>query len=94
MTDLMDATDVEVVPFEDVDDPTHRSHYVRPIDNGVTDPNDPTTAQDIIDMARLTGTEVVALCGFRWVPRANPRKHPVCEACVEIGVAIRMGQRS
>jgi hypothetical protein len=86
-------SDTEVVPFEDTDDPAHRSHYVRPADNGHRTHEDPTTAQDIIDLARLTGSEVVALCGYRWVPKANPKKYPVCPACVEIGAAILSGER-
>lgn len=89
------AVDIELtlVPFEQNDDPNHRSHYVRPADNGVLRADDPTTAQDIIDTARLAGTEVVALCGFRWVPKANPKSYPVCDACLDIAVEISANRR-
>lgn len=31
--------------------------------------------------AYVLGTEVVALCGYRWVPSRDPRGLPVCPAC-------------
>lgn len=34
--------------------------------------------------ARLMGTTVTALCGFRWVPQRDPANHPPCPKCVEI----------
>ncbi len=84
--------DVEVVPYEDTDDGAeHRTHIVRPADNGVYDADDPTTAKDIVDMARMAGTEVVALCGYRWVPKRNPEKYPACEKCFEIAGLIHRG---
>lgn len=42
------------------------------------------SAQEIADIARATGQEVVALCGYTWVPKKNPDKYPVCESCVSI----------
>ena len=93
MTTLGDVdTDVEIVPYVDSDDPTKRTHIVRPADNGVTRADDPTTAQDIVDLARMTGTEVVALCGYRWVPKANPTKYDTCEACAHIASEILSGR--
>lgn len=85
-------TGVEIVPFE-TGDPSLRSHYVRPADNGVRSGDDPTTARDIVDLARLGGYEVVALCGYRWIPQADPKKHPICEACIDVGAAILGGER-
>lgn len=88
------TTDTSILPFEDVDDPEHRAHYIRPFDNvHITGPDMSMSAQDIADTARLLGVEVVALCEFRWVPKADPRKYPVCEACVEVGVQINLGNR-
>lgn len=31
--------------------------------------------------AIVFGTEIVALCGYRWIPTRDPQKFPVCEAC-------------
>lgn len=88
------TTDTEILPFEDVDDPEHQAHYIRPFDNvHIAGPDMAMSAKDISDTARLLGLEVVALCGFRWVPKANPTKHQVCELCVEVGVQIRLGNR-
>lgn len=42
------------------------------------------TTQDIVDIARVRGLEVVALCGYRWIPRKDPDAYPACEACFKI----------
>ena len=42
------------------------------------------SAQDIVDIARVRGLEVVALCGYRWVPRHNPANMTTCDECVRI----------
>lgn len=88
------TTDTSILPFEDLDDPSALSHYIRPLDNEhITGPGSTMSAQDIADTARLLGAEVVALCGYRWVPKANPAKHQVCGECVEVGVQISLGNR-
>ena len=46
------------------------------------------SAQDIVDIARVRGIEVVALCGHRWVPRHNPTNLPTCDDCVRIAGEI------
>ena len=46
------------------------------------------SAQDIVDIARVRGLEVVALCGHRWVPRHNPTNLPTCDDCVRIAGEI------
>lgn len=91
--DTVADIELTLVPFETNDDPNHRAHLVRPADNGVTRADDPTTSQDIIDMARLAGTEVVAVCGHTWIPKANPKQYPVCDACLDIAVEISAGRR-
>ena len=45
-------------------------------------------SQDIVDIARVRGLEVVALCGHRWVPRHNPANLPTCDDCVRIAGEI------
>jgi hypothetical protein len=73
----------EIMPYEDTNDPLHRTHIVRPPENkhifriGMS-------AQDIVDTARAAGKEVVALCGYRFVPKHNPEKYDACEACMRV----------
>ena len=73
----------QFMPYEDDNDPNHRTHIVRPPENkhifklGMT-------AQDIVDVARVTGQEVVALCGHRFVPKSNPEKYDACKSCMKI----------
>lgn len=52
------------------------AHYVRGR-NGMQ-------PQDLILEAMLSGTEVEALCGKRWIPSRDPERFPVCPACKEI----------
>lgn len=33
--------------------------------------------------AAVEGLEVEALCGHRWVPVRDPRRFPICQACVD-----------
>lgn len=33
--------------------------------------------------AYVTGKEITALCGERFVPTRDPEQYPVCEACME-----------
>lgn len=46
------------------------------------------SSQDIVDIARVRELEVVALCGYRWVPRHNPANLPTCDDCVRIAGEI------
>ncbi|RHA38724.1 DUF3039 domain-containing protein [Cellulomonas rhizosphaerae] len=97
MTDTDSRLDVEIdlAPLEHSDDPNLRAHIVRPIDNGV--PNGPkgegVTAQDVIDLARLNGTEVVALCGHRFVPKHSTVALTACGTCFEAAAAIGREER-
>jgi len=34
--------------------------------------------------AYVFGTELTALCGYRWIPSRDPEKLPVCPECQEI----------
>lgn len=43
---------------------------------------DQRAGQDAAE-AYVLGTELVALCGFRWVPTRDPHALPLCRACVE-----------
>jgi hypothetical protein len=39
-------------------------------------------ASAMVTQAYVNGTVLVALCGHRWIPSKDPRKHPVCEPCM------------
>jgi len=38
----------------------------------------------LVDYARMTGSELVALCGHRWVPTQVANTHEVCQPCMEV----------
>lgn len=44
----------------------------------------PQTAAGAVLEARIMGTEIEALCGWRFVPQQDPEKLPVCQKCKEI----------
>lgn len=49
---------------------------------------DPRPAHAIVTEAMIEGKEVVALCGYRWIPFRDPQKHPLCEDCLRIADLI------
>lgn len=77
-------TDEEILgAYEDSNDPDQRTHIVNPPKNThIWQPG--MTAQEIVDIARATQQEVVALCGFRFIPKHNPDKYDACEVCIKI----------
>jgi hypothetical protein len=82
--DIKFSTLDEVLPYDDTDDGTKPlAHIVNPPMNlHIWTPG--MEAQDVVDIARATGQEVVALCGYRWVPKRNPDKYDVCKTCMDI----------
>ena len=46
-----------------------------------------------ITEAYITGTPLVALCGYTWVPSQSPKGLPVCQACKEVANTL-WGQQS
>jgi hypothetical protein len=47
------------------------------------------SAQDIVDIARVRGIEIVALCGAVFVPTRNPEDvKETCNSCLDIASEI------
>lgn len=68
----------------------HKTHIVNPPKNlHIWQPG--MTAQEIVDIARVTGQEVTALCGYKWVPKRNPDKYDVCQPCMDIAGELMRG---
>ena len=88
----MEVVETDLLPYEDTDDPDARTHIVRPADNEHITLGEDMRARDIVDTARLLGVEVVALCGHRWVPKADPAKYDTCHPCVETAGRITRGE--
>jgi hypothetical protein len=69
-------------------------HIVRPFDNDnpvFYEINRNPTAQDIVDIARVRGIEVTALCGKTWVPKHNTEGRDTCDTCIGMAGVIRNG---
>lgn len=84
LSPLLDTSTIEdIVPYEETGNPDSKAHVVNPSKNlhiwkiGMT-------SQDIVNIARLTGIHVNALCGYRFIPRHDPDKHAACEPCIKI----------
>lgn len=84
LSPLLDqSTEDQIIPYEDSDDPNRRTHIVSPPENPEFD-GPGVTAQDVVDAARMLGAEVVALCGYKFVPVLDPKKYDSCEPCFKI----------
>lgn len=78
-TDILQDTDIRETP----EGPSLR-HIVNPPSNlhiwrlGMT-------AQDIVDVARVNGVEITALCGAKFIPTKNPEDvDKTCDTCMDI----------
>lgn len=74
---------IDLLPYEESDDPSKRTHVVRGEENDALWV-DGMVGQDIVDAARMLGVEVTALCGHKFVPLHNPEKYPACKACLDL----------
>jgi hypothetical protein len=82
----------EMIPYYDQDDgKDHFTHIINPPNNiHIWEPG--MEAQDIVAIARATGQIVVALCGYKFVPKRNPEKYPACDSCIKIAHDIMAGE--
>lgn len=75
--------DAGFLPYEEDISTTRRTHIVNPPANThIWVPG--MRMQDVVDMARLHGLEVIALCGYKFIPKHNPEVYPACEPCIKI----------
>lgn len=80
---------VDIYPFDKNEDPNSKSHYVSLFENmHLYQPG--MTTSDLIDIARLGGLELKALCGHRFTPQHNPAGLEVCGMCVDVAANIIM----
>lgn len=78
-------TDVveDLFPYEE-DNGEHLAHIVMPPGNEHVMGGIDVTAKEIIETARITGQEVQALCGYRWVPVRDPGDKEICQGCLDV----------
>lgn len=75
----------DIIPYEEpADGEEGKAHVVNPPANLHIFRHPEMSARDIVDIARATGQEVKALCGYIFVPKHNPDKLPACDRCMEI----------
>lgn len=82
------APDISAIAIEDLNPyerdvpPSSRAHIINPpMNTHIWEPGMET--REIVDIARLTDQEVVALCGHRWVPKHDPAPLKVCDPCLD-----------
>lgn len=83
ITEKGDVVDFDISPYEEAEDPNVKAHLIRGAENDELW-LEGMSAQDVVDTARLLGVEVVALCGYKWVPKFDPAKHDICSQCIKI----------
>jgi len=83
---------LDIAPYDDTDDgQKHLAHIINPPNNiHIWQPG--MTSKEIVEIARMTGQEVVALCGYRWIPKRNPDKLDVCKTCMDAAHHILAGE--
>jgi hypothetical protein len=88
VTPVIDTSSLEdIVAYEPSDNPDVKAHIVNPdMNRHIWQPG--MTAQDIVNIARLQGKTITALCGYRWIPRHDPDKHATCDPCLKIASKI------
>jgi len=88
---LEQETITEIIPFEEHENPAeHRTHIINPPNNlHIWLPG--MSSRDIVDLARAKGIEVRALCGYVWVPKANPENYDACETCMKLAGELLAG---
>ena len=79
------VVDIEETAFE-----SHLTHIVNP-PNNLHLWNPSMTAQDLVDVARVRGIPIKALCGKVFVPNKNPDSYPACEECIKIAGELMRG---
>lgn len=85
MTETIEDIDLTemIAPYDDTDDgQEHLRHVVRPLENGHID-MDGAKMEELITLARMQGTFLVALCGYKWYAKRNPANHKTCPRCLE-----------
>lgn len=70
------------------------------VDNGSTPPDevahmiDQRDPANDVTQAMIDGTEIVALCGYRWIPSRDPHRFPLCRPCAEAVYRVVDGGRA
>jgi hypothetical protein len=90
MTELADLELVEtdILPYDESDSNDKLTHIINPAMNGHIQRGVPMTAAEILFAARMENSEVIALCGHRFVPKHNPEKYDICQPCMDEANAI------
>lgn len=73
---------------------TSTDTFTRP-ETPTTAPGRPSKAHiaraDEVTAAYVMGTEITALCGYKWVPSRDPAGLPVCPECKAIALQMTGG---
>jgi len=85
-TEIQPVMVEDAFPYEDDHDPHARAHIVDFLGNKKLDElyAAAKNATEVVEIARVCGIEVLAICGYRWVPKRNPTNHETCAKCLAI----------
>lgn len=82
---VVEQTTIEAVETEEVTEASNNEprHIINPPMN-LHIWREGMSTQEIVDIARVRGLEVVALCGYRWIPtRDASLVKETCNACID-----------
>lgn len=93
MSETLTRPDELTVPYEHEDEAPgeRKTHVVNPPKNlHIWQPG--MSMQEVVDIARMTEQEVVALCGYTWVPKRNPDRYDACSECMRLAGELIAGK--
>lgn len=91
-TVIKQMEEVAILPYEEVGNEDAVAHVINPpLNLHIWKPN--MSSQDVVDIARARQQEVTALCGYKFIPKFNPDKLPVCMPCMDKAGELIRGLR-
>lgn len=92
LSPMIDTFSLEdITAYEVTENPDTKAHIVNPdMNRHIWQPG--MDAQDIVNIARLQGKVITALCGYRFIPRHDPDMHAACDACLKTAGDIMRGE--
>lgn len=82
MTDLLTREDTTVLDQTITSDEPEQASHIVPVPLHLAHLF--STPQAYVMQARFEGFEIIALCGYTFIPQQDPEAFPICTECFEI----------
>lgn len=72
---------------------TYLTHIIDPRIDNMNSSRADTTSEQVAKWANEADRDVVALCGFIWVPEYGTAKSAMCQICVQVATLITLSSQ-